>query len=285
MISHIFYADDAIFMGEWSDSNMANVVKILRCFFLSSVSIGGRLTLLKSVLEATPLYNMSINKGPIGILKEMETIHSNFLREQIIRQERFLGSLRRRSWRQSKMEKWIKIRWWVLRWALFLSMSLFENVSVMEPSVSDGAERQQWSELCEILEPIILSSSKDRWTCDLNGDGEFRVKEVHSLLDNIFLPSTNVPTRWVKFIPIKINIFAWRAWLDRLSTRSNLMRKGVVMNYDLCPMCGMVTDDIFHVLFRCDLAALIFQKICRWWELDWQALTSFKDWNVCMRPL
>nr|GFC75606.1 RNA-directed DNA polymerase, eukaryota [Tanacetum cinerariifolium] len=68
--------------------------------------------------------------------------------------------------------------------------------------VRDGAERQQWSELCEILKPVILYSSKDRWTCDLNGDGKFLVKEVRS---------ANVPTRWVEFISIKINIFAWRA--------------------------------------------------------------------------
>nr|GEW58810.1 RNA-directed DNA polymerase, eukaryota [Tanacetum cinerariifolium] len=146
--------------------------------------------------------------------------------------------------------------------------------------VRDGAEHEQWSELCKILEPVILSSSKDRWTCDLNGDEEFHAKEVRSLLDNIFLPSANVPTRWVKFIPIKINIFAWRARLDRLPTRSNLMRRGVVMDSDLCLMCGTVTEDIFHVLFRCDLAALIFRKICRWWELDCKALTSFEDWNV-----
>nr|GEX88777.1 RNA-directed DNA polymerase, eukaryota [Tanacetum cinerariifolium] len=247
-------------MGEWSDSNMANIVKILRCFFLASglkiniqksqilgvgvhrnhvsqaalhigctvmqtpfwylgvmvgdcmaiksawsdivhklhhrlsrwkvktLSIGGRLTLLKSVLGATPLYNMSIYKVPIG--------------------------------------PGVKAKWRPVR---------------------DGAERQQWSELCEILEPVILSSSKDRWTYDLNGDGEFHVKE---------------------------------AQLDRVPTRSNLMRRGVVMDYGLCLMCGTVTDDIFHVLFRCDLAALIFRKICRWWELDWQALTSFEDWNV-----
>nr|GFC05891.1 RNA-directed DNA polymerase, eukaryota [Tanacetum cinerariifolium] len=83
--------------------------------------------------------------------------------------------------------------------------------SVGRKPVRDGAERQQWSELCEILEPVILSFSKDRWTCDLNGDGKFRIKEVRSLLDNIFIPSANVPTRWVEFISIKINIFAWRA--------------------------------------------------------------------------
>nr|GEW50273.1 RNA-directed DNA polymerase, eukaryota [Tanacetum cinerariifolium] len=145
-ISHLFYADDAIFIGKWSDSNLDNIVKILKCFFLASglkiniqksqvlgvgvprnivnqaasligcavmqnpfrylgvmagdsmsqklawadtvqklrswlskwkvktLSIGGRLTLLKSVLGASPLYNMSIYKVPKGVLKEMEAI-------------------------------------------------------------------------------------------------------------------------------------------------------------------------------------------------------------------
>nr|GFB13549.1 RNA-directed DNA polymerase, eukaryota [Tanacetum cinerariifolium] len=143
---HLFYADDAVFIEEWSDSNMDNIVKILKCFFLASglkiniqksqvlgvgvprnivnqaasligyavmqnpfrylgvmvgdsmswklawadtvqklrsrlskwkvktLSIGGRLTLLKSVLGASPLYNMSIYKAPKGVLKEMEAI-------------------------------------------------------------------------------------------------------------------------------------------------------------------------------------------------------------------
>nr|GEW90418.1 RNA-directed DNA polymerase, eukaryota [Tanacetum cinerariifolium] len=35
-ISHLFYTDDAIFIGEWSDSNLDNIVKILKCFFLVS---------------------------------------------------------------------------------------------------------------------------------------------------------------------------------------------------------------------------------------------------------
>ncbi|GKD01973.1 RNA-directed DNA polymerase, eukaryota [Tanacetum coccineum] len=35
-ISHLFYADDAMFIGEWSESNLKNIVKILKCFFLVS---------------------------------------------------------------------------------------------------------------------------------------------------------------------------------------------------------------------------------------------------------
>nr|GFC49358.1 RNA-directed DNA polymerase, eukaryota, reverse transcriptase zinc-binding domain protein [Tanacetum cinerariifolium] len=111
-ISHLFYADDAVFIGEWSDSNLDNIVKIVKCFFLASglkiniqksqvLDVGvprnivnqaasligcaimqnpfrGRLTLLKSVLGASPLYNMSIYKVPKGVLKEMEAIRCKF---------------------------------------------------------------------------------------------------------------------------------------------------------------------------------------------------------------
>ncbi|GKF90323.1 hypothetical protein Tco_0264286, partial [Tanacetum coccineum] len=45
---------------------------------LQAWSIGGRLTLLKSVLGASPIYYMSIFKVPKGVLKTMESIRSKF---------------------------------------------------------------------------------------------------------------------------------------------------------------------------------------------------------------
>ena len=35
-ISHLFYANDALFIGEWTTSNFANLVRILRCFHACS---------------------------------------------------------------------------------------------------------------------------------------------------------------------------------------------------------------------------------------------------------
>ncbi|GKD28305.1 RNA-directed DNA polymerase, eukaryota, partial [Tanacetum coccineum] len=145
--------------------------------------------------------------------------------------------------------------------------------------VRDGSERHQMLDLISMLESVSLSSAQDRWICDLSGDGEFRVKEVRNILDDLFLPSQLESTRWVKYIPIKINVFAWRARRDCLPTRSNLIRRGVHLDSANCPLCQTSEEDIQHVLFRCDLAQIVLRKICRWWDLDWQDLSSFSDWH------
>nr|GEV79104.1 hypothetical protein [Tanacetum cinerariifolium] len=45
---------------------------------VKTLFIGGRLTLLKSILGASPIYSMSIFKVPCGVLKIMEAIRSRF---------------------------------------------------------------------------------------------------------------------------------------------------------------------------------------------------------------
>ncbi|GKE14099.1 RNA-directed DNA polymerase, eukaryota [Tanacetum coccineum] len=117
-ISHLFYADDAVFIGEWSIANLSGITHILHCFSLLSgltinlkkshllgveipvdiawddtigklkallsnwklktLSVGERLTLLKSVIGSTPIYNMSIYKVPKSVLHVMESIRRNF---------------------------------------------------------------------------------------------------------------------------------------------------------------------------------------------------------------
>nr|GEY06973.1 RNA-directed DNA polymerase, eukaryota [Tanacetum cinerariifolium] len=116
-------------------------------------------------------------------------------------------------------------------------------------TVQDGLEQQQMSDMITLLESVSLSTSQDRWICDLSGDGEFRVKVVRNLLDDMLLPSFSEPTRWVKCVPIKINIFAWRARQDCLPTRVNLVRRGVFLESTSCPLCESCEEDIHHIFF------------------------------------
>ncbi|GKB51750.1 RNA-directed DNA polymerase, eukaryota [Tanacetum coccineum] len=149
-LSHMFYADDAVFIGHWNDSNINTLVNVLECFYRASglrinmckskimgihvegdllnirrlnresgscniwfvylgakvggkmsrvkewnevvdkvvsqlskwkmktLSIRGRLTLLKSVLGSIPIFHMSIYRVPSRVLQQLESIRNRF---------------------------------------------------------------------------------------------------------------------------------------------------------------------------------------------------------------
>ena len=84
------------------------------------------------------------------------------------------------------------------------------------------------------------------------GMGNFVLKMFGTLLDEAFLPKADSPTRWIKTIPIKVNIFAWKVSLDRHPTRSNLARRDVLLSSLSCPICNISHEDLAHLLFSCD---------------------------------
>ncbi|GJV40037.1 RNA-directed DNA polymerase, eukaryota [Tanacetum coccineum] len=450
-LSHLFYADDALFIGEWSDVNLRGIIYILKCFFLASglqinihksqilgvgvprsiveamalsigcsimenkfrylgvmvgesmsrhkawddvvlklrsrlskwkaktLSIGGRLTLLKSVLGASPLYTMSIFKVPKGVLKVMESIRNNFFKgadpsekkitwvawDKVLASKKKggLGVSSFHALNRALLLKWvwrfvsqddslwfrviqavhgsmidthsaqkasiwssilkevqllktngfdflsycskrigdgISTRFWLDIWkgdkplrdafprlfALESNCQIFvaEKLAVpMDTSfrrpVRGGVEQQQFSDLSSIMDSVIISSSADRWVCSLSSDGNFSVKEVRNVIDDMSLPSHSESTRWVKNIPIKINIFAWRARRDCLPTRTNLIRRGVSLESSSCPLCLSGEEDVHHVFFRCSLARDVLRRVCRWWDIDWQSWSSFLEWS------
>ncbi|GKB00187.1 RNA-directed DNA polymerase, eukaryota, partial [Tanacetum coccineum] len=316
VLSHLFYADDVVFVGAWSDDNLANLVRILQCFQLASglkinmqksqvlgvgvpldvvnhgastigctvmnspfkylgvtvgdhmsrhsawsiiiqkirsrlsmwkaktLSIGGRLTLLKSVLGAVPLYTMSIYKAPKGVLHEMEMIRALLLKMGMA----FFNLPRR----NSIYERFITLSFEKALISLsHLSVAVKRGASSLNVSfrrqVRDGVESHQWSELNSLLGSFIFSPSSDRWSCDLNRR--------------------------------KVNVFAWRARLDRLPTRDNLAKRGAIMDSSLCPICGLFPEKAQHLFFGCELARSIALRICHWWNLNWTEISSFAEWN------
>nr|GEZ50859.1 hypothetical protein [Tanacetum cinerariifolium] len=278
-LSHLFYADDAVFIGEWSNGNLIGIMNILRCFsFLSGMSInihkshllgiglsdvsvseaanrigcsvmkapfrylgimapfwylgimvggnlslvkewdesiaklkkklskwklktlsvGGRLTLLKAVLGSTPIYNMSLFKVPKQVLNSMERMPQgvDLLSHCKVR----VGNgLRTSFWN----DPWIgdTLLKHLFPWLYALEVS--KQVSVTEK---------------------FTVSVTDRWFFDLNEDGRFCVKDVRCLLDDVFLPKAEVST--------------WNVAVASL----------------LCPLCDSGMEDAAHLFFRCDMA-------------------------------
>ncbi|GJR15512.1 RNA-directed DNA polymerase, eukaryota [Tanacetum coccineum] len=86
--------------------------------------------------------------------------------------------------------------------------------------------------------------------------------------------------QWTELLSLLVNIFAWRASLDRLPTRGNLISRGVTMDSPLCPICELTLEDSSHLFFSCDLGKNISQRICRWWNIQREEVSSFVDWLV-----
>nr|GEZ81557.1 RNA-directed DNA polymerase, eukaryota [Tanacetum cinerariifolium]GEZ81579.1 RNA-directed DNA polymerase, eukaryota [Tanacetum cinerariifolium] len=208
-----------------------------------TLSIGGRLTLLKSVLDnldkkitwvAWDKVLASKKNGGLGVSSYFAL-------------------------------NWALLFKWIWR---FVSQDDSLWFHVMQASVCEGIELVQFNKLRAILELVSLSHSHDRWICNASSDGSFRVKDIQNLNDDLILPLESVPTKWMKYVPININIFVWRARRDCLPTRENLMRRGVVIESTDCPICSLVQEDVHHILFQCDLAHSVLRRICRWWDID-----------------
>nr|GFA15948.1 hypothetical protein [Tanacetum cinerariifolium] len=63
------------------------------------------------------------------------------------------------------------------------------------------------------------------------------------MLDDMLMPKSDVPSRWVKQIPIKVNVLAWKISMDRLPTRVNLHRRGV----QLQSSSKQVLEGVFYI--------------------------------------
>ncbi|GJZ96150.1 RNA-directed DNA polymerase, eukaryota [Tanacetum coccineum] len=144
-------------------------------------------------------------------------------------------------------------------------------------SVRGGSESAQLESLSELIEGVILSNSRDHWFWDMNGSGTYRVKDVRNMLDDFFLPKDEVASRWLPHLSIKLNVFAWRLYLDRLPTKSNLIRRGIQVGSPICPNCISYDEDVPHIFFKCHLAIEVSWAVCRWWDVVWVPCGSYSE--------
>nr|GFA40594.1 RNA-directed DNA polymerase, eukaryota [Tanacetum cinerariifolium] len=265
-LSHIFYADDAIFIGKWERANVITIVRMLNCFFMASglqinihkrklmgigvsieevnaaaniigcstfstpftylgfkvgmsssrkkswdevigkisahlskwkiktLSIGGRHTLIKSVLTSLPLYHMSLYKAPLGVLHDLESFRIKVFNgiDENERKISMIGSVSRSSpWNciikelgsLSSKDTWINDTPLSITFPQLYALENRKRITVAEKISEDslfasfqrapcgGAEEDQFIQLVDLVDSITIYNSNDRWVWLLDSSG------------------------------------------------------------------------------------------------------------------
>ncbi|GKB79710.1 RNA-directed DNA polymerase, eukaryota, reverse transcriptase zinc-binding domain protein [Tanacetum coccineum] len=345
-LSHLFYAEDVVFIGQWSDSNISTIIHVLDCFFHAS---GLRINLHKSKLIGIAVDPSSVEAAPndigcmalnlpfsyLGInigghmsrIKAWDNVTNkvfcrlskwkmkSFLFDNVLasKEKGGLGVSSFYALNRALIFKWI----WRFRtqnnslWSRVIKAIHGDDGKLgSKPSFSSnwteiirdipllynkgidllgymkkdgrtprgGIEQVQMEDLKSYLEGTILSSMLDRWRWSFSGDGEFSVSSVRSLIDDKILEVVGPKTRWIKYVPIKVNILAWRIKLDYLPTRLNLSRRGIDLESIFCASCNSVVESSSHIFFACSMVKDLYKNIARWWDVNMTELSSYEEW-------
>ncbi|GKC57774.1 RNA-directed DNA polymerase, eukaryota, reverse transcriptase zinc-binding domain protein [Tanacetum coccineum] len=364
------------------DEVIDKMVNRLSKWKMKTLSIGGRLTLLKAVFGSMPIYHMSIFKVPMLVLQRMESIRCHFFNGNDLDSKRSiwvswnkvltskekggLGVSSLFALNRALMFKWVwrffnqsdslwvrvihaihgvdgrigragnvghtsiwcdiikemdrlashgidlismmhkkigngsNTSFWKDRWRgeqrlkevfpRIYALEVNKHISVAfkfeQTSLSSslrrmprsGIESEQWDHLLDSLEGVMLSPSEDRWSWDLNGSGEFSVASARRYIDNNRLPDISSKTRWIKEVPIKVNVHAWKVRINGLPTRWNISRRGIDIPSILCPLCETGVESSKHLFFNCSVVRAIFRRVCIWWDVSYMELDSFDEW-------
>lgn len=70
--------------------------------------------------------------------------------------------------------------------------------------------------LCGLLENVTIDDDNDSWSWDLDVEGRFTVKSARIHIDEVITHLVNIPTRWNRYAPIKVNALIWRVLLNKI---------------------------------------------------------------------
>nr|GEY18095.1 RNA-directed DNA polymerase, eukaryota [Tanacetum cinerariifolium] len=166
------------------------------------LSIGGHLTLIKSVLGSRDICYLSFFKPPDFVLKALESIRALFFGVILKAHDLWIGDsplyLRYNILFRIEQDK-----------DCLIIDRIYNNQWSWNWSRSDLGNRNEayLDDLINEISQVVISSNSDACYWSIANDGVFTVGITHKHLDDHFLPSSATLTCWDKTLPRKVNIF------------------------------------------------------------------------------
>ncbi|GKV23015.1 hypothetical protein SLEP1_g32805 [Rubroshorea leprosula] len=157
-------------------------------------------------------------------------------------------------------------------------------------------EEEGATELNTLIEGVKISPGRpDEWEWIHSKDSRYSTKTAYSLLTKVSrCPNQEKVFRriWNPNLPNKISAFNWQLLLNRLPTKSNLLKRGlgVIMGDGNCNLCQEEEEDATHLFLKCKNVRWIWKECARWWGINietqedcWKTFEQLGAWTRNMR--
>jgi hypothetical protein len=163
--------------------------------------------------------------------------------------------------KEASVEELLKVedgrRWWDFHWRRNLFQWEVERVDL----------------LIDRLVNVSLISREDGWRWAPNPDEGFSVKSAYDvLMEGVDRPLLNAfdlslfSRLWESPAPSKVVAFSWQLFYNRLPTKDNLARRGVLQQ-DAgrnCVWCDQDPESANHLFLHCRTAHKVWYEIFKW---------------------
>nr|GEW91215.1 RNA-directed DNA polymerase, eukaryota [Tanacetum cinerariifolium] len=258
-ISHLMYADDVIFFGEWSWIKAHNLISMLSGYggFYVTTRISGFVLLkvfmvLKGVLTS---FLIEVSNAALGALffprltvsnqKVLIYIPSVFARYAMVMILVFWDDI----WCGQQPLKEVFPHIYSLDTDKCCSIANRVGPQdwnmVLRRTPRGGAELVQFNSLKDTIGNISLTNQRDSWQWSLDASAGFSVASVRHLVDSYIVDTD---------------------------------RRGIEVSSLLCPSCLGDLETVNHSFFNCGMAKDLWSLLAKWWELEISVCGNIAEW-------
>ena len=123
-------------------------------------------------------------------------------------------------------------------------------------------------ECSALLNNIVLQENvHDTWRWQLDPVRGYFVKEAHRYItnSNVMLDRTLVDDVWLNRIPSKVSLLVWRLLRNKLPTKDNLLRQGVINGAaSTCAAGCEASETTLHLFLNCDVSNGLWAAVRLW---------------------
>ncbi|GKV27665.1 hypothetical protein SLEP1_g36804 [Rubroshorea leprosula] len=144
-------------------------------------------------------------------------------------------------------------------------------------------------ELERMIEGVkVIQGQPDKWEWIHDKEGHYSTKSAYHILatDQSRPCGPTIFKRvWNPSLPTKVSAFNWQLMLDRIPTKVNLLKRGIIkdMEESKCVVCEEQDEVSAHLFLRCRLSRGLWEACAKWWgaeaKLDIDYLKTFEKFG------